>query len=664
MITKKLLFILLLSTFILGLSFSSFAQQELKQADKHFKQFEYTLALEAYKKILEDTQPDATIIQRIADIYRLMNNSKEAEFWYAQATGLNDADPSAFYFYAEAAKRNGNYAMAKQMFNEYGKRVPDKIDLANHMAASCDSAILWIKQPQSYDIKKSSAISSESVDFSPTPMPGGVLFSSDKPVVNGSNKEQLHRFRWTGNGYVQLYFSYMAADSTLGNPEPLPQSINTSFHNGAASFLEKENTLFFTRTNHGKRSAKTGNTDPTSWVGLGLGKNVTIRLEIFMAELKGDKWVNIRPFKYNKASQYSVGHPAVTPDGQLLYFVSDMEGGFGETDIYYCERQKDGSWGKPVNAGNTINTSGRESFPSIGADGNLYFSSDRHTGLGGLDIFKAEGDRSTWKSVVNLKYPVNSPSDDFGAMVDTSGVRGMLSSGRNSDNGSDNIYTFKRIRVPCSLVGVTIERITVKGTTKKKIVPVEQVFLQMFEEENGVLKEIFSDAQGKFKFEVKAGLNYTIRGSKKGYLTQTVNVVPQCIFNTDSVKVEMVFNRDTPNKPIVLENIFYDLDKHEIRPDAALELDKLVQTLKDNPTIRIELSSHTDSRNTQRYNDTLSRLRAQAAVDYLISKGIERNRLVAKGYGESQLLNKCADGVTCSEEQHQLNRRTEFKIIK
>ncbi len=664
MTTNKLIYTLLLTPFILGLSFSSFAQKELKQADKHFRHFEYTLALEAYKKILENSEPRAIVVQRIADSYRLMNNSKEAEFWYAQAVMFKDAEPTTFYHYAEAAKRNGNYTVAKQMFSEYGRRVTGKTELANYMAASCDTALAWIKQPQSYEITTATALSSEGIDFSPSPMPGGVLFSSDKLVTTGKKKEQGRRFRWTGNGYVQLYFSPMGADSTFGTPEPLPEAINTAYHNGAASFLEKENTLFFTRTNSVRRSSKTVNLDPTSWVSSNSANTATIRLEIFTAERKGDKWVNIRPFKYNKPSEYSVGHPAVTPDGQLLYFASDMEGGLGETDIYYCERQPDGSWGKPINAGSSINTSGRESFPSVGADGNLYFSSDRLTGLGGLDVFRATGERNSWASVENLKYPLNSSRDDFGVMVDATGAKGLLSSGRSSENGFDNIYTFKQVRVPCTLIGVTVERIALTRTSKKKEVPVENVYLQLFQDDNGIMKEIYSDAQGRFNFEVKAGLNYIVRGSKKGYLTQTLNITPECRFNTDSIKVEMVFNRDTPYKPIVLENILYDLDKYNIRPDAARELDKLAQTLKDNPTIRIELSSHTDSRNTHRYNAMLSRLRAQAAVDYLISKGIDRNRLVAKGYGETQLLNRCADGVSCSEAQHQLNRRTEFKIIR
>ncbi|MBD1397333.1 OmpA family protein [Pontibacter sp. JH31] len=638
-------------------------KKEVKLAEKYFNNFEYALALEAYKKAMEQTEPNAHMLQRIADSYRLMNNSKEAEFWYAQVASFPDASPASIYYYAEAAKRNGDYAKAKELYQRYGNLVPEKADMAKSLAASCDTAMLWISRPLSYKIAAEEKLNSTSADFSPIQMPAGALiFSSDRLSAEGKKKQS--QFNWTGNGFVQLYLAATASDSTWSVPVPLSKEVNTDYHNGPASFLELEDMLFFTRTNSMKRGRTKTNTDPTSWVGgAGKGGDYINRLEIYMAKRQDGAWADAVPFAYNKPKEYSVGHPAVTPDGKLLYFVSDMPGGMGETDIYYCERLEDGSWGKPVNAGPAINTSGRESFPAIGGDGHLYFSSDGHLGLGGLDIFKAEGKRSEWTSVKNMMYPLNSSRDDLGMVVDKAGVKGWLSSGRESATGSDNIYSFKKVPVECMLVGQTIEMVAQPGTHIKKKVVVDNVLLQLFEENIGSLDETHSDAVGGFGYKVQAGMQYTIRGSKKGYLTQTVLFTPDCRFSIDSLLVEMVLYRDTPNVPIVLENIFYDLDKHDIRPDAALELDKLVRVLKENPTIRIELSSHTDSRQTRKYNQDLSERRAQAAVDYIISKGIDRKRLVAKGYGESRLRNKCSDYVECSEEDHQVNRRTEFKII-
>ncbi|MFD3002884.1 OmpA family protein [Pontibacter toksunensis] len=636
--------------------------QDMKQADKYFHNYEFSLALDAYKAILDKGEPNLTVVQRIADSYRILNNSKEAEFWYAQAIAFPESDPSNIFLYAESAKRNANYSKAKKLFLDYGHKVPGQAALALKMAASCDTALLWMQKPLSFNVQKHAEVNSNAADFSPVKTSDGLLFASDRLLVD--NKKQTERNNWTGHGYIQLYLAKATSDSTYAAPVPLPPSVNTAYHNGPAAYLEKEKVLYFTRTHVVKRSAGHTNPDPTSWFKGTDNRTHTNRHGIYTAERKGEKWENVKPFKYNNTNDFSIGHPAVTPDGQVLYFVSDMPGGLGETDIYYCERQSDGSWGKPVNAGSTINTIGRESFVSLGEDGSLYFSSDGHLGMGGLDMFKAVGSHKAWSKAVNLKYPLNTAHDDFGILPDSTGSKGMLASGRLGQNGSDDIFTFESFKVPCTLIGKTIERFAIAGTSKKAEEPVDHVLLQLTEEGSATPLEVYSDDKGGFVFPVKAGTNYTIKGTKPGYLTQTLAITPDCRYNTDSVKVEMIFNRSAPDKPIVLDNIFYDLDKHNIRPDAAKELDKLVQTLNDNPTIRIELSSHTDSRQSHRYNEMLSQLRAQAAVDYIISKGINRDRLKAKGYGETKLINRCKDGVSCFEAEHQENRRTEFKILK
>ena len=636
--------------------------QDMKQADKHFNNFEFSLALEAYKRILDNAEPNVAVVQRIADSYRILNNSKEAEFWYAQVVNFPEADPTNLYLYAESAKRNGNYDKAKMILLEYGRRVPAQAKLALQMAASCDTAKKWMTRPRAIEFQKSNVLNSNGADFSPVKTKEGIFFASDRLQTDG--KQQAKFDAWTGNGFIQMYYAKAKADSTWEAPMALPPSINTTYHNGPAAYSEKNQKLYFTRTHVVKRNATKENPDPTSWF-KGSEKSAHInRHGIFIAERNGDKWDNVRAFRYNNTDEFSIGHPAITPDGKVLYFVSDMPGGFGETDVYYSELQKDGTWGKPVNAGNVINTPGRESFTSIGEDGSLYFSSDGHLGMGGLDIFRAVGTHKEWSHVKNLEYPYNTSHDDFGIQIDAAGKTGLLSSGRLGNNGFDDIFTFKPLKTPCTLIGHTVERVSVFGSSKKKEVAVEKVLMQLFEEGSNIPTEVYSDKQGKFSFTVKANTNYTIKGSKPKYLTQTVSMMPDCRFNTDSIKVEMIFNRDTPNKAIVLENIYYDLDKADIKPAAAKELDKLVQVLKDNPSIRIELSSHTDSRQTHKYNEALSNLRAKSAVDYIVSKGISPDRLVSKGYGETKLVNKCKDGVWCPEDKHAENRRTEFKILR
>jgi len=636
--------------------------QDTKQADKHFNEFEFSLALEEYKAILDQGEPSLPVVQRIADIYRILNNSKEAEFWYAQVITFAGADPSVYYLYAESAKRNGNYAKAKQLFLEYSQRVPGQAVLAQRMAASCDTAMKWMRNPRPYRMIKHRNLNSDGADFSPHKAKDGLYFASDRIVK--SNKDKVERYAWTGNGYIQMYFAPATSDTTWASPKALPSSINTAYHNGPGVFNESDQKLYFTRTRAVRREVKK-NSDPTSWfVGAEGGTHIN-RLGIYTATKKGDKWKKVKAFKYNNTDEFSIGHPALTADGKILYFVSDMPGGFGETDIYYSVRQANDEWSAPVNAGNIINTAGRESFPSIGADGILYFSSDGHLGMGGLDLFKAVGQHNAWTRVENLRYPFNTSHDDLSMVMDVNSKTGMLSSGRFAEDGFDDLLTFVENRIPCTITGKTIEFIAdSQNRGKKKEMPVGNVRLTVTEVGSDARPiEVISNADGTFMLPVYGGMTYTIRGSKPSYLTQTITVPADCRRTEDSVRVEMVFNRDTPDKPIVLENIYYDLDKYELTPQAATELDKLVQTLKDNPHIRIELSSHTDSRQTNYYNQMLSELRAKSAVDYLVAKGIERARLEAKGYGETQLINNCADGVSCSEEMHQENRRTEFKIL-
>ncbi|MBB6609735.1 OmpA family protein [Pontibacter sp. Tf4] len=635
--------------------------QDTQKADKHFNDFEFSLALDEYKASLEQGEPTLAVVQRIADIYRILNNSQEAEFWYAQVINFTGADPANYFLYAESAKRNGNYSKAKQLFLIYSERVPAQAALAKKLAASCDTAMKWMRDPRPYTVTEAKTLNSKEGEFSPFKTKDGIYFASDR--LQGQNRKT---YAWTGQGYIQMYFAPAGkTDTTWGTPEPLPSSINTAFHNGPGVFLEKDQTLYFTRTHAVRRENTQNNPDPTSWFKGTEGGTHINRLGIYTAVKKKGKWKKAKPFKYNKTEQYSIGHPALSPDGKVLYFSSDMPGGFGETDIYYSERQPNGEWGTPVNAGNKINTSGRESFPTLGPDGTLYFSSDGHLGMGGLDLFKAIGTHKNWTGAENLKYPLNTSHDDLGLAMDPSGKTGLLSSGRLGQDGLDDIFLYKENRIPCTVIGRTIEYVAdTQNRGKKRELAVGNVRLVISEVGSDARPiEIFSGSDGTFMLPVYAGATYTIRGSKPSYLTQTIKVSPDCRTTEDSVKVEMVFNRDTPNKPIVLDNIYYDLDKYDLRPEATAELDKLVQTLKDNPHIRIELSSHTDSRQTNYYNEMLSELRAKSAVDYLVAHGIEMHRLEARGYGETQLVNNCADGVSCPEEMHQENRRTEFKIL-
>ncbi|MFC5271053.1 OmpA family protein [Adhaeribacter terreus] len=658
----RLLFLPFSLVFFLGLSRPVSGQTDLKVADRLYDEMAFAQATEAYKKLLDKNEPSLEIIQRIAHGYRLMNVSKEAEFWYAQVLAFPGAASINTFFYAEAARRNGNYEKAKQLYLQYGNQVKSDQAMAMKLAYACDQAQYWTKNPQPVALTAETFNSTNS-DFSPVFYKNGIVFTSDREKQEKGADNEI--YAWTGKPYLQLYYLEKDKDKNWGKVQPLPEPVNSTYHNGAAVFSADGNTVFYTRTNKEKYKKKKVNTDPTSWANPPLKDAPVSRLEIYISQFKNNEWTKPKPFAYNKPREYSVGHPALSPNGNILYFASDMPGGFGETDLYYCTKEADGSWSKPVNCGNVVNTVGKECFPTLAPDGTLHFSSDGHLGMGGLDLFSAKGTKAKWQAVTNLETPFNSGGDDFGIIFDPEGKgeTGYFSSNRGSESGTDDIYSFKSSRVPCTLAGLTVEQPEAKqAQTEGK--PLSNVTLRLYRAGDTTALVSYSDKDGKFSFPIQGGVKYIVKGSKEGYLTKSVEVMPECQSVLDLAKLALTLNKNKVNSSYIVENIYYDLDKSEIRPDAARELDKLVVMLQDNPEVKIELSSHTDSRQTDHYNQMLSQLRADAAVKYIISRGIDYRRITAKGYGESQLRNRCKDGVNCSEDEHQLNRRTEFKLIK
>ncbi|TXK37796.1 OmpA family protein [Pontibacter qinzhouensis] len=640
----------------LTLCLATNAQAQLRKADRLYSNYEFALALEQYEQAIAKRTPDLQTAQRIADSYRLTRRSQEAETWYAKVVNMQGRHPQNLYNYAEALRSNGKHEEAKKHYMAWGEELPEMAPMAQQKIQACDKAAEWMSKLPVAEVKAVPELNAAAFsDFSPISFGQGIIFSSDRAAGN-----QTKTFGWTGRPYLKLFKAEKNAAGSYGAPTALTTEINSSYHNAAATAAEAGQELYFTRTHLIKNKAY-GNPDPTSWV----EKNQQVpeyvsRLEIFKAQKQGDSWTNVQPFAYNKIEEYSVGHPALSPDGNVLYFVSDMPGGQGATDIYYTVRQQDGSWGKPVNAGSTINTAGNESFPYVDKNGKLFFASDGHVGLGGLDIFAADGPHNAWTSVKNLGYPINSSKNDYGIMFDSVNVSGLLSSNRDAANGTDDIYQFNMLQEAVILAIRTLER---KQNQQKRTVeaPLPQARVKVTQQQLTDSTVFVTDVNGKYFLESRKGNTYTFEGKKDGFLNQSVEIeVP--VTARDTVEVTLLFDKSTAGIAIVLEKIYYDLDKWAIRPDAARELDKLVKVLKANPAIKIEMSSHTDSREGFAYNQLLSERRAQAAVDYLISKGIGKERLTAKGYGKTRLVNGCIDGVPCSEQEHQLNRRTEFKI--
>ncbi|SFG60722.1 OmpA family protein [Pontibacter chinhatensis] len=646
---------------VLGFSPAVQGQSSLKKADRHFENYEFALALPVYKEAIQKRKPDLPTVERIATAYRLTRQNQEAELWYGKVVAMPGRPPMNLFYYAEALRSNGKYQEAKEQYMLWGEEMPEHADRAQQLMEATDLSLRLMKQPAVAEVTQLPGLSVPGAsDFSPAVYGNnGIIFTSDRGVSKDGKDPKV--YGWTGRPYLQLFIAQEISEGTYGRPQPLQDVINSDFHNATASAAKEGGKLYFTRT---KMVPALGNVnaDPTSWVEKNENQNLINRLEIYSADRQGGNWSNIQPFEYNKVEEYSVGHPAISPDGQVLYFVSDMPGSLGDTDIYYSLRKADGSWGAPVNAGPVINTSGRESFPYVDADGKLYFASDGHVGMGGLDIFSAEGERGNWRTVKNLGYPINTPQNDYGIMFTEPGKRGLLSSNRDSQNGTEDIYSFNILKKPVVLAITTLGRYQNKlRQTVQDPLPNTRILMSQQNSKDSTV--VITDEKAQSFVDARAGNAYTFAGSKIGFLKMVSSInIPDTA--PDTVQVALLFDKNEVEKAIVLENIYYDLDKWDIRPDAAKELDKLVTLLKNNPAVEIEMGSHTDSRESHKYNQLLSERRAQAAVDYLVSKGIERNRLTAKGYGKTRLVNKCADGVECPEEEHQKNRRTEFTIKK
>ncbi|RAU84448.1 OmpA family protein [Pontibacter arcticus] len=643
---------------VLGFAPVAEAQSTLRKGNKHFENYEFALALKEYQHAIEKRTPTLQTTQRIAEAYRLTRQSQQAEVWYGKLVNMQGSEPMNLFHFAEALRNNGKYAEAKEQYMQWSEAMPEKEAEAQQLMAACDMAIKWINSPAVAEIKPFQRVNyAEASDFGPMPFNKGIIFTSDRGAEKADKKQKV--YGWTGRPYLQLFTAEQDVQGNWSSPVAMQDIVNADFHNTTAS--TNNDKLYFTRTNMVLKRGPI-NADPTSWVNKKEVNEYVNRLEIYTAEKNGTEWSNIQPFAYNKVEAYSVGHPAISPDGNILYFVSDMPGGLGDTDIYYAVKKSDGTWGKPVNAGTTINTPRRESFPYVDANGKLFFASDGHAGLGGLDVFAAEGEHANWTTVKNVGFPVNSSKNDYGIMFTEAGKKGLISSNRDAENGTDDIYEFKMLGRPVVIAVSTAER--AQNAKKRNVyLPLANVRLAILQQGIKDSIVVMSDNKGQYTFKARVGDNYTTIGTKPAYLKQeAITKVEEAA--GDTIKVAMIFDRNELQKPVVLENIYYDLDKWAIRPDAAKELDKLVIVLKNNPAINIELSSHTDSRETKKYNQLLSERRAKAAVDYIISQGIDKARLKSKGYGETRLLNGCKDGVRCSEEDHQLNRRTEFKIIR
>jgi peptidoglycan-associated lipoprotein len=628
---KQTSFCLLIASIVL---LTGCARMHISQGNRYYDNLGYGMAAEHYLKALElKDNLEAQI--RLADCYVKTGNYVKAETWYAKVVEMPEATTEHKVQYARILMNNGKCEDAKKWANEAIRSTPGDLT-AERVIKSCNMNTEFVQDSLKYAVEQMKFNSSGS-DYSATFYKDGLVFVSERtPTMKRYTAE------YTGRAYTDLYYSKKESNQAMWSiPELLSGDINGQFHEGPASFPQGTDMVYFTRNNLNKKKLVKDAKD-------------VVNLKIYEAKLEGNEWKNVQPLSLNN-NEYSTGHPALTSDGKTMYFISDMPGGVGGADIYVSTSQN-GVWSTPVNLGEGINTPGNEMFPFLFADSILYFSSNGMPGLGGLDIYSTTLRKGEWQPVEHLSYPVNSIGDDFGYSLESAGRMGYFSSNRGNDQGIDNIYRFIRKDILIKLEGIVVDKATQK--------PIPIPIVELINLDSQRKERLVAGADGTFMTKIDPFSAYTIMASKDNHFGESITLSEEHRVAPDKMFIKLELEYFELEKPIVLQNIYYDFDKWNIRDDAKPELDKLVKVLKNTPNITVELGSHTDSRGTDKYNEHLSEKRAQSAVSYIVERGIHPGRIIAKGYGESRLVNNCKDDATCTEEEHQQNRRTEVKVTK
>lgn len=611
-----------------ALVLASCAGFHVRRADQAMALLAFNKAEGHYNKALKHRQ-DRDLLLRAALAEARQNKVEAAAAHYAGAERLAPLDGNDAFEYGKLLMAQGRYAQADSMLRRAESAMPGSRDLAE-LVGACQGYRSLYEDSTKYAIQPI-LFDGVAAAYSATPFGTGLLFTGLRDAAAPK------RDPWSGQSFADLYTVAPAGDGTPASANPLPGAVNGPYHEGPATAARDGQVLYFTRSNYyGRKLLKDQD-------------NIN-NLKLFRAtRAENGEWGNITEFRHN-SDRYSIGHPALSADGRTLYFTSDMPGGFGGKDLWYCTDNGNG-WETPVNMGPVINTSGDEMFPTVVGDA-FYFSSTAHENMGGLDIFETHREGEHWSEPRNMGYPVNSPRDDFGLWLDGTGSQGFLSSSRS---GTDWIYGIRMQTPSFALKG------SVTNAEDGSPVPFALVTLHNLSDLMNL--QDTADADGLFRFDLDPDRAYTVRARAEGMLTQSTMV------GTAGLGISTVLHADLPlyrmvrDKPIVVPNIYYDYDKWDIRPDAAKELDKLARVFLDNPGLTFELSSHTDSRGSDLYNLVLSDARARSAVDYLVRQGVPPERVIARGYGETTPVNRCVNGVACSEEEHQANRRTEFKVV-
>lgn len=631
-------------------------EDKIKTATENFEEYAFADARDLYLKVAERGFISQEVLQKLGDSYYLSADYKEAAKWYGQLfnaeQGVSDIDPEYYFRYAQSLKSIKRYDLADEQMKKFNDLKGD--DSRGQMFLNERDYLKEIQaQSGRFSVEKVN-FNSELQDFAPSFYGEQVVFSSNRESGTG---EYIHD--WNDQPFLDL-FVVDSPSSESPKVRKFSDQMNTEYHESTSVFNENGDVVYFTRNNFSQKfKGKKLKRDEAG----------VTKLKLFRSYKTEKGWSFPEELPFN-SDEFSTAHPALSPDESLLYFASDRPGTKGLSDLWKVAVHPDGTFGEPENLGDEINTAGRETFPFISEDNRLFYATDGHVGLGGLDIFITQlDDQGTVGDSYNVGKPVNSSSDDFGLILDESDGKGYFSSNRATGLGNDDIYAFTRQQKLLTNCAQNITGVT-RDVTTDVILP--QATVELRNIANEVVATITSDNAGRFSFpDVDCSTSYIIRANKASYepteaVVNTSNEVGALLNRDLYLKPPLQLNLgDDLSKTLELNPIYFDLDKDKIRPDAALELEKVIAVMKQYPKLKIDVRSHTDSRAPDAYNLSLSQRRNLSTIRYIVSEGgVSNTRLTGRGYGETQLTNACGNGVECSEQEHQLNRRSEFIIVE
>lgn len=613
-------------------AYISTPQERLKYADELFKRYEYVEAIEQYKKLVRGEKSDNYVILQLAESYYNVFNTVESAKWYAKAVeGNPNQDAEVFYKYAQMLKASGRYEASNKIMKKFADLKPEDSRTIDFLKDP-DYIPQLRSQEALFTFEDSRMNHSQFSDFA------GILTADNTLYFASARDESKKKYGWNDQPFLNVYAAtYVADEEKFKDIKPVDE-LNTKHHDGPVTITADGQTMFFAT-----ESFRGGKFERDKKNRLKKGK-----VSVYRAKLDDKKWKDIEPVPFN-STEYMVSNPAVTPDGKTLYFASDMPGSVGDMDIWRVALNEDGTYGTPENLGTIVNTEGRESFPFISEDGKLIFASDSHKGFGGLDLYMFDLTDANAK-VRNIGDPINTAKDDFHLSYYPDKGIGFLSTNRV---GRDDIY---KVRPVC----VTEMVITVRDQKTGAILKDAQVAILDYDK--NIIETRFTDSYGIVRYDTDCNKVFALQVSAEGYESRDVELQKwgdgKYPVDVELRPIEMIVIQDK----IVLGDIFFEFDKSNITQQGAFELNKLVQILQRNPTMKIKIESHTDNKGSDAYNLKLSDQRAKSTMQYIISKGISGSRLEARGYGESQPKVDCGEG--CTAEQDAINRRSEFIITQ